>query len=470
MILLLSSIFILILGYIFYGNYIERLFDVDKNNETPAIKYNDGVDFVPLPIYKTFLIQFLNIAGMGPIMGAILGAQYGPVCFLWIVFGAILGGAVHDFFSGIFALRNKGQTILFYIEEHFGKFAKYGFFLFFIILLISIGATFAKGPAEMLSTFNNNIELSELKNSPIFFTWISIIFLYYFLSTFLPIDKIIAKIYPIFGLTLFAVTIILFIKLFSFENLIDIKDLFSNLHPEKRPLFPTIFIIISCGALSGFHSTQSPLMARCLRNEKEAKKVFYGSMICESFIALIWATVGFIFYKIIPHSPDFDAPIAISAISKYFFGENFAVFSILAIVFLSITSGDTAFRSARLIIADTFHIDQKNTLKRLLLSTIVLGAGIFLCSIHLTKLWPYVGWANQCIAVFTLWTGAFYLANRRKNFYIMFIPALFMTSVCISFVLCAPFALDLDLKLSIFIGIVASLALGILFLLKKKEE
>lgn len=470
MCLFLFFLTLLILGYVFYGSYVEKVFDLDPLKKTPAIKYRDDVDFMPLPKYKIFLIQFLNIAGLGPVFGPIFGAVYGPSCLLWIVIGGIFGGAVHDYFSGMLSVRYKGKSPTFIVEKLFGKISKIFFFIFLIVLLLSLGAVFATGPAKMLADLNFGSSIPNIS----FNAWLTIIFFYYFLSTFLPIDKIIAKLYPFFGLTLLIVTVGLFLTLFKTGDVLYTTPLFENLHPKHAPIFPILFITIACGAISGFHATQSPMMARCLTNEKDGKKIFYGAMICESVVALVWASVGIGFYKetggLLAVIEKAGPGGVISEISNYFFGTVGGILTILAVVFLSITSGDTAFRSARLTIADSFNINQKKVLNRLLLSILVLGAGIFLSSIDISELWKYFGWANQSLATLMLWTISTYLRRKNKNYFIAFIPAIFMTAVCVSFILYIEIGFNLNLNLSILIGIVTAVISSILFLRFAKKH
>ncbi len=467
MLLFLFFLALLILAYFFYSSYLEKIFGADPSKKTPAIKYRDDVDFMPLPKYKIFLIQFLNIAGLGPVYGPILGAIYGPSCLLWIVFGGIFGGAVHDYLSGMLSVRYKGKSPTFLVEKLFGNFAKISLFIFLAIILILVGTVFATAPANMLKELKFGDSIPQLSYS----FWITIIFLYYFLSTFLPIDKIIAKLYPFFGLTLLIVTFGLFCTLFKTGDILYTLPLFENLHPNHEPLFPVLFITIACGAISGFHATQSPMMARCLTNEKDGRKIFYGAMICESIVALVWASAGIGFYKEtggLLNVVEKSGPNgAILEMSNYFFGNIGGILTVLAVVFLSITSGDTAFRSARLTIADSFNLSQKKTLNRLILSILVLTIGIFLSSISISELWKYFGWANQSLAAIMLWTISIYLKRKNKNYFVTFLPAIFMTAVCISFILYIKIGFNLNLNLSIFIGILTSIVASILFLRSK---
>lgn len=459
MFIFLTAVVLLIFGYIFYGKYIEKVFGASDNIKTPAIKYNDGVDYVPLPLWKIFLIQFLNIAGLGPVFGAVLGAVYGPVCFLWIIFGAIFAGAVHDYTTGMFSVRYRGKTMDFLVKNVFNKHFSLLFSLFLVAILLLVGGVFALNPAKMIADiFNIN-----------FIYCIVAIFIYYLLSTFLPIDKIIGRFYPVFSLLLIVVTIALLFCLFKngvnwFPN-----PTFTNLHPKNTEIFPLMFITIACGAISGFHATQSPIMARCLPKETDGRKIFYGAMILESFICLVWASLGIVFY----HNQEllYNAVTrlgqggVVAEISKNYLGIIGSKLTILSVVVLSITSGDTAFRAARLTLAETFKINQNSILKRFLLSIFVLSIGIAFCLIDITTLWMYFGWANQTLAMISLWSISAYLKKKGRNYIVTLVPALFMTMVSVTYILHDKIGLNIDLTLSKIIAMIVT-ALFVIFFSK----
>ena len=423
------SVILLIVGYVFYGKFVEKVFGASDKRMTPALRYNDGVDYLPLPLWKIFLIQFLNIAGLGPVFGAVLGAVYGPVCLLWIVFGSIFAGAVHDYMSGMFSVRYKGRTLDFLIKKVLSKHFRYVFFAFLVLILVLVGAVFALNPAKMLA---------DIFDSPVLL-WCCIIFGYYFLTTLLPVDKIIGRFYPFFALLLIVVTISLLCCLFNIDRQWFPQMEFSNLHPSKIPIFPLMFITVACGAISGFHATQSPIMARCLSKESDGRKIFYGAMILEGLIALIWATLGIAFYQ--NQNLLFDAVSTlgqggvVAEISKNLLGDIGSKLTILSVVVLSITSGDTAFRSARLTIAETLKLDQKNIWKRLFLSVAVLASGIVFTFVDITTLWMYFAWANQTLGMITLWALSVYLKKKDRFYLVTLMPALFMTMVCSSYIL-----------------------------------
>lgn len=426
MFLFLIAVLCLILGYVIYGKFVQKVFGVSSENQTPAIKCADNVDYVAMHPIKIFLIQFLNIAGLGPVFGAVLGAIYGPAALLWIVLGSIFAGAVHDYTAAMISVRNDGRSLVSIMQKSFGKYFNFGFMIFLTFFLLLVGAVFAMAPARMLA---------DITTSP-FIYWIIAIFLYYFFATLLPIDKIIGRFYPFFALILLLVTVCLLCKLFiSGVNFYPNLSLRSQ-NPNGTPIFPLMFITIACGALSGFHATQSPMMARCITNEYQARPIFYGAMILEGFIALVWATLGIAFYQ---NSAALSSAIAaggpgavVSAISKTYLGEVGSILTVISVVVLSITSGDTAFRSARLNLSDCFNISQSKFSRRILLSVFVLSGGIVLSMFDLTTIWSYFGWANQILASLTLWFCTMYLYKNNKFYYITLIPAIFITSVCVA--------------------------------------
>ena len=449
MLLFLLACAMLVGGYFIYGALVENIIGINPANKTPAVTMSDGVDFVPLKPSKVFLIQFLNIAGLGPVFGAILGALYGPVCLLWIVFGSIFAGAVHDILSDIISMRNNGATMSAFVKKYLGNKFHNFFIVLMVFLLLLIGSIFAQTPAHMLDNMTN---LS-------FEMWLAIIFGYYFLATLLPIDKIIGRFYPFFGACLIISTFLLMIVLFT-KGTTFYPDLTTlNQNPSGKPIFPLMFITIACGALSGFHATQSPMMARCLTNEKYARPIFYGAMITEGFIALIWATLGIAFYSgtaglnnVLGTSG--NAGAVVSQVSKAFLGEWGGLLAILSVIFLAITTGDTALRSARLSCADFLKSDQKNLKNRLFLSIFILGLATAMAFIDLSKIWVYFGWTNQLLASIMLWVGALYLHKQGKNDWVAIIPAIFITSVCATYFGYAPILLALSIEKSVILGLV----------------
>ena len=458
------SLLALILGYFLYGRFVEKVFGPD-NRKTPAIAKADGLDFVVLPNWKVFMIQFLNIAGTGPIFGAIMGAKFGPVAYLWIVLGCIFAGATHDYLSGMLSMRNDGAGLPILVGKYLGKPAKVLMLVFTVLLLTMVGTVFVYSPAEILHSMWGDTQL-----------WAIIIFIYYIIATMLPIDKVIGKIYPLFAFSLLFMAAALMIWLFLHWP--TVPELWTNFYnmgaatePEtwKDAIFPALFITVACGAISGFHATQSPLMARCIKSEKMGRPIFYGAMITEGLVALIWATVASWFfygepapgYALIAAATDgfhTSAPAVVNLVCKDWLGLAGAVLAILGVVAAPITSGDTALRSARLIVAEWLKLDQRPIAKRL-----IICVPLFLCSFGMllwqvenpdgfNTIWQYFGWSNQTLSVFTLWTLTVYLAREKKPYWVTLIPALFMTTVCSTYLFISKQALQLPEPLAYSLG------------------
>jgi len=441
MITFFIALAVLILGYLIYGKFVERLFGADPNRATPATTMADGVDYVPMKPWRIFLIQFLNIAGVGPIIGAIMGAQFGTASFIWIVLGSIFAGAVHDYLAGMISLRDKGASLPEIHGTYLGNGAKQIMRGFTVILMILVGVVFVSTPATLL-----NAHFTQGWNP---YIWIIIILAYYLIATLLPIDKLIGKIYPIFGILLLGMAAAIFVAFIIYKP--EIPELWSGLqnrHPDapNNPIFPMMFISIACGAISGFHATQSPLMARCMVNEKQGRPIFYGAMITEGVVALIWAAAAAYFF-----GPESKVNVAgmpgaaiVGVIANTWFPKVIAIITILGVISAAVTSGDTAMRSARLIVADFTKVDQKPIKNRLLIAIpmFAVTALILVYSIADAKgfqlIWRYFAWANQVLATVTLWAISVYLAkNKDKLWYLItLIPALFMTMVtgCFLFV------------------------------------
>lgn len=461
MITFFSAIVILILGYFLYGRFVERTFGIDDSLQTPALALEDGVDYVPMNWKKIFLIQFLNIAGLGPIFGAIQGALFGPSAFLWIVFGTIFAGGVHDFLSGYLSLKNKGVSASELVGIYLGENARKIMVVFSVVLLVLVGVVFVTGPAGLLNS------LTKVDTQ----IWVVVIFAYYIIATVLPIDKVIGKIYPLFGaaLILMAVGIAggLFVKGYSIPELT-----LTNFHPDGKSIFPYLFITIACGAISGFHATQSPLMARCVEHEREIRPVFYGSMVAEGIIALIWAAAAMAFFH---GEPQLQAlygstpAVGVQQMSVELLGPVGSALAILGVVACPITSGDTAFRSARLTIADSFSIKQESMKNRFMIAIPLFAVGIALTFIDFNIIWRYFAWSNQTLAMIMLWTGSMFLLKSNKNYFITAIPAIFMTVVTFSYIMQAPEGFKLSPEVGNGIGLVAGLILAVLFFNKVRK-
>ncbi|MGV8984346.1 carbon starvation CstA family protein [Clostridium sp.] len=469
MVSFILAIIALIVGYFIYGTFVEKTFGADEKIQTPAVRLADGVDFVQMPAWKIFLIQFLNIAGLGPIFGAIAGAMWGPAAFLWIVFGCIFAGGVHDYFSGMLSVRHDGASIPEVVGKYMGKGFKNFMRVFSVILLILVGVVFVSGPASILQGLTGmNLQIL-----------IYIIFAYYLLATMIPIDKLIGKIYPIFGACLFIMAFgvagALILGGYHIPEIIPANLINMHSKPGSNPIFPMLFITIACGAISGFHATQSPLMARCISSEKQGKKIFYGAMIAEGVIALIWAAAAMSFFGGVN---ELNATMAIKGhtaawvvnqVSISLLGKVGGVLAILGVVACPITSGDTAFRSARLTIADTFKFKQGPLKNRFLISIPLFVVGFMLTKIDFAIIWRYFGWSNQTLATIVLWTAGMYLVTIGKKHWIATVPATFMTAVCISYILIAPEGFKLSQSISYPVGIIGAIAAMIIFLIAAKK-
>ena len=434
MISLIISLVVLFAGYYIYGRFTEKVFGPD-DRKTPALEINDGVDCVPLKPWKAFLIQLLNIAGTGPIFGAFMGACFGPIVFLWIVLGAILGGGVHDYMSGMISCRNEGASIAELSGTYLGRAAKWIMRVFSVILLLLTGTVFVNSPAALISKLTPDFLDENF--------WIVIILLYYVLATLLPIDKVIGKLYPVFGVILILMALCVLGGIFVGGYTIP-EISFTNMHPKNLPVWPYMFITVACGAISGFHSTQSPMIAKCITSEKQGRSIFYGAMIAESVIALIWAAAGVAFYGTTELLNNALSTLGQSGtvyqISESMLGIVGGALAIVGVVVCPITSGDTAFRSARLILAEVTHLDQTKVRNRLIITIPLLGIGTILTQLDFNVLWRYFSWSNQTLAMIVLWIATAYLVREGKyllSSLITAIPAAFMTAVSVTYILIA---------------------------------
>lgn len=438
------ALLLLIGGYFVYGRFVEHIFSPDPKRQTPAVTQADGVDFILMPNWKIFMIQFLNIAGLGPIFGAIMGAQFGTASYLWIVLGTIFAGAVHDYLSGMLSIRHGGESLPEVIGRYLGNGTKKVFCVFAIILMVLVGAVFVSGPAELLAGMT--------PASLDFVFWMTVIFLYYVLATLLPVDKIIGRIYPLFAIALIFMAAGILVMLYVKSP--QLPEMWESMGTkyDPNPIFPMMFVSIACGAISGFHATQSPLMARCMENERYGRPIFYGAMVTEGIVALIWAAAATWFFGEhgIEYVNEQGQTVAYSGakvatlISQDWLGTVGGILALLGIVAAPITSGDTALRSARLIVADFLHIGQKSIRSRLAISIPIFLVTIAILVYSLSDaqgfkiIWRYFAWCNQTMAVFTLWAITVYLSMKQKNFYITLLPALLMTCVCSTYICIAP--------------------------------
>ncbi len=448
----------LVLGFALYSRVVEKFFGADENHDMPCERLADGVDYIKMPGWKIFLIQLLNIAGVGPVFGPIMGALYGPTALLWIVLGSIFAGGVHDYFSGMLSSRYHGKSTPDVVGYTLGNIFKQIMRVFAVVLLVLVGTVFVAAPAGLLTGLTGwNVAV-----------WVAIIFAYYFLATILPIDVIIGRLYPLFAIVLIIMAVGvaggLIAKGYEFYSWAE----WTNQHPQGLPIWPLLFVTIACGALSGFHATQSPMMARCMANERQGRSIFYGAMIAEGIIALIWATAGMTFYE----SPEAlmaagNPGQVVNQVCTTLLGPVGGVLAILGVVVLPVTSGDTAFRAARLTISDMFGYGQKATANRLFIAIPIFAIGIALTFVDFNIIWRYFGWSNQTLATIVLWTAAAYLVKRHSFHWIASVPATIMTAVVISYICMERIGLNLPHTVSNIIGLVVAVAALGYFLSRK---
>ena len=460
------SLALLIAGYCVYGKFVEKVFGAEFDKQTPAIAHPDGVDYVPMKTWRLFLVQLLNIAGLGPIFGALSGAIWGPSVYLWIVFGTILAGGVHDFLSGMLSVRNDGSSISEIVGLYLGKVMKNIMRVFSVILLVMVGVVFMVGPAELLAKLTPNFMNVTF--------WTIVVLIYYFLATLLPIDKIIGKLYPIFGVCLIIMAVgIAGATIYNSGTNPMMEITFENLHPKGSPIWPLMFITVACGAISGFHATQSPIIARCIENEKNGRQIFYGAMVAEGIIALIWASAGIAFYKgtggLLAANGGNSSTVYDMSIGLL--GNVGGVLAMIGVIACPITSGDTAFRSARLTIADWFKIDQTKIPNRLYLAVPLLGIGYLISLIDYQVVWRYFSWSNQTLAMIVLWAGSVYLAkyakiNKPISSLIAALPATFMSAVSCTYILYAEEGFHLSTSIAYPIGLIFAAVCLAIFLIR----
>ncbi len=473
---------LLILSYFTYAKYVEHVFGPTKA-ETPALRFANGVDYVPMPLWRMILVQLLNIAGLGPVFGALAGALWGPCVFVWITLGTIFAGAVHDFACGFLSLRHEGQSIAEVTGIYLGPKIKTCMRVFSVILLVMVGTVFAVGPANLLVfLFKGHAATGSIFTNVYF--WLTLIFLYYFLATFLPIDKIIGRFYPLFGICLLVMALGVSGGMFLQGYAIP-EITFHNLHPAHLPIWPLMFVTVACGAISGFHATQSPLMARCITSEYQSRQVFAGAMIMEGIIALIWAAAGCALYEktgglmtglqeMLARNGQAGAvyDICLKTIGPLKWGGiSFGfLFVMIGVIVCPITSGDTAFRAARLTLADWFKIDQKPFVKRLRLSAPILLAGVIISQLPYDVIWRYFSWSNQTLAMIVLWAATVYLREKKRNYFLTLVPAVFMTAVSVTYFLIAPECMHLPPVVAWPVGLVVAGVILAYFLAKAKKK
>lgn len=445
---------LLIVGFFIYGKIAEKVFGPD-DRETPAIKMADGTDYVAMSTPRVFLIQLLNIAGLGPIFGALAGAVWGPSVFLWITFGTIFGGAVHDYMVGMMSMRHKGASVSELTGTYLGNGMKQVMRVFSVVLLVLVGVTFSTGPANLLAMLTPNVLNARF--------WLAVVLIYYFIATFVPIDKVIGKIYPIFGICLIVMAVgvggAILVKGYTIPEIT-----LANLHPANTPIWPTMFISVACGAISGFHATQSPLMARCMKTEKDGRRVFYGAMVAEGIIALIWAAAGVAFYNGtggLAEALTAGQSAVVYEICFSLLGPVGAVIAMIGVIACPISSADTAYRSARLTLSDWFKFDQKPIKNRLILTVPLLAVGAFLTQIDVQIIWRYFSWSNQTLAMIALWSASVYLYRKGRLYWVTVLPATFMSAVSCTYILMAQEGFKLSTSIAYPVGIAfAAVCLG----------
>jgi carbon starvation protein CstA len=466
MVTFVAAIILLILGYFVYSKVVEKIFGVNDENVTPAYSQADGLDYTPISWWKGTLIQLLNIAGLGPIFGAIMGALYGPVAFIWIVIGSIFAGAVHDYFSGMLSLRHNGEQYPSLVGRYLGKSVKAVINVLSLILMILVAAAFTAGPAQLIS------QVTPLS----YMAAILVVFAYFILAALLPVNKVIGKIYPVFGAVLLFMAVSIAVGLFFMDQ--PIPNLtFENLHPQQLPIWPLLMVTISCGAISGFHSTQSPIIARTMKKESDGRKIFYGAMILEGIIALIWAAAGMTFFGgtdgLAQALAEGGPAGVVNEISTSLLGQLGGILAILGVIILPVTTGDTALRSSRMMLVDLvkqmgMKVDSYK--KTVLLTVPVIVVTFALTQMDYSFLWRYVGWTNQVVATVMLWTGAIYLLQNGKFHWICSVPAMFMTSIVGTYIFYAPEGFQMAFESSMIFGIVITLAVIAWFMLQVKKS
>lgn len=476
----IAGLICLVLGYVVYGRVVERIMQPDANRKTPCYAMQDGVDYTPMPTWKVFIIQFLNIAGTGPIFGTIQGLLFGPAAYFWIVLGCIFGGATHDYMAAMISLKRNGASLPEIVGDEMGSLARNAQRYLALLLMILVVAVFVKTPAVLLANYTDSI----MDNS--YMVWVVIIFLYYLIAATLPIGQVIGKIYPFFGMVLIFMALCVLVCTFLHLGapIPEITDAFENHYPGgSLPVFPCMCISIACGAVSGFHATQSPMMARCIKNERYGRRVFYGAMITEGLIALVWcaATLQFtneldvlgntpyekIYNAMLDGHGSINPAILVNRICESWLGTFGAVLAVLGIVIAPITTGDTALRCARLILADMFKIKQDKVMKRVLVCMPIFVISVILLFVKFDVLWRYFAWFNQTFSIFTFFTISIYLAKLHKPYYITLLPGMFMVAVCVCYICVDQYSLNLDWNLSYVISFVCALLTGAWFMVWK---
>lgn len=459
------SLVLLVVGALVYSRYVEKVFGVEPERRTPCYSQEDGVDYVPMPTWKVFLIQFLNIAGTGPIFGAIMGILFGPAAYLWIVFGCLFAGGVHDYLSGMISLRKGGVSLPEMVGDELGSVARIVMRVFSVTLLVLVGTVFVVTPADLLG----NMTAGSFA-TPLF--WTCIIFVYYLLATLLPISSLIGRVYPVFGIALLVMALGVGVNIVVNPGWMpEVTDGLSSHHPGGLPVFPMLCITIACGAISGFHGTQNPLMARCMTNERDGRRVFYWAMVAEGIVALIWAAAAIKFFGDYGTLGNAGTPgVIVNKICSSWMGVVGAALAVLGVVAAPVTSGDTAFRSARLIVSDMFKMKKGGACNRVLVTLPMFAVSVLLMFLDFNVLWRYFAWCNQTLATITLWASAVWLVRQSRSCWMAVLPAVFMTVVCVCYIIVAPEGFLLPYWIGLVSGIVVSIVVSILFFVWKSKR
>ena len=452
---------VLIVSYFVYGKFIERISGVDETRQTPAFRLEDGVDYIPMSKIKNFLVHFLNIAGLGPIFGAIQGALFGPVAFIWITLGTIFIGGVHDFFSGFMSMRNDGLTMPNIISKYLGTKIQKIMAVLIVITGILVSATFAKGAADLLTT---------LTDIPVLI-WITVIFIYFLIATVFPVDKIIGRVYPIFGALLLLMAVLMTGALILNPGYSIPEFTTQGLYLTDKSIFPYLFVTIACGAISGFHASQSPIVARCVENERDARPVFFGAMVLEGLVALCWAAIAMAFFHGQPQLAVIygtTPSVGVYEMAKTLVGPIGLVLTIIGVVICPITSGDTALRSSRITIADELNLNHEKMISRLKIAVPLFLVAFGLTFIDFSLIWRYFAWSQLIVATIVLYSASAYLRKTEKPYIIALIPAIVCTLIAFGYILQSPEGLRLPSMISNIISIIATAITTIIFLKKHK--
>lgn len=453
---------ILVASYFIYGKIVEKVAGTDDTRETPAYRLQDGIDYIPMSKIKNFLVHFLNIAGLGPIFGAIQGALFGPAAFLWIVFGTIFIGCVHDFFSGFMSMREDGLTMPSIVSKYLGSGLRKFVTVLMIITGILVAATFAKGAADLIA---------NLTHIPVIIC-ITVIFIYFLIATVFPVDKIMGKVYPIFGALLLIMAVLMTGGLLLNPSYSIPEFTTQGMYFTDKSIFPYLFVTIACGAISGFHASQSPIIARCIENENDTRPVFFGAMVLEGLVALCWAAIAMAFFHGQPQLAAIygAAPaVAVNEMATVLVGPVGLILTIIGVVICPITTGDTALRSARITIVDEFNINNEKIISRLKLALPLFLISFGLTFVDFSLIWRYFAWSQLIVATIVLFAASAYLMKKKKQYIIALAPAAVCTLIAVGYILQAPEGLNLPQMISNIIAVIVTVIITAVFVKRYKK-